>query len=99
MAQKRIDSAIASKLDQFFDLAEYDWTPEAVREGGQQASFLQDMLDWLTTMMESVLTLLPRETKQMAYRTAFQHMADQLWVSAAPTLLGCSVLLHELTTT
>lgn len=27
LAQSRIDSVIASKLDDFFEMAEYDWTP------------------------------------------------------------------------
>ncbi|EPQ27215.1 uncharacterized protein PFL1_05138 [Pseudozyma flocculosa PF-1] len=78
LAQQRIDSALASKLDQFIGLAEYDWTPARSREPGQHAAYLQDVLDWLTTMMDSVLILLPRDVKMNAYRAAFRYMADQL---------------------
>lgn len=78
LAQRRIDTALAAKLDQFIDLAEYDWTPARSREPGQHAAFLQDVLDWLTTMMDSVLILLPRDVKMRAYRSAFKYMADQL---------------------
>ncbi|KAN0062930.1 Rab GTPase-binding exocyst subunit S15 [Thecaphora frezii] len=78
VAQQRIDEALAAKLDQFVGLAEYDWTPARPRDGGGPAAYLQDMLDWLTTMMDSVLILLPRKVKEEAYRAAFKHLARQL---------------------
>lgn len=88
IAESKISSALAAKLDQFIGLAEYDWTPlrsraeEAPSTGARppqlHAGWLQDMLDWLCTMMESVLVLLPAEVKTRAYRASFKHIASQL---------------------
>lgn len=76
MAQKRIDSAIASKLTEFFGMAEYNWTPR--QEQAQVSEYLPEMLQWLETMMESVLVALPLEIKLEHYRSAFKFMADTL---------------------
>lgn len=81
IAQKRIDSAISAKLDQFLSLADYDWTPKEARKEGQEADFLPEMVQWLSTMMESVLVTLPIATKMQAYKAAFQYMGDQMLVS------------------
>lgn len=76
LAQQRIDSAIASRLVEFFGMAEIDLTPNQVRR--EPAEYLGEMLQWLTTMMESVLLILPRDIKMLHYRTAFTYIADQL---------------------
>jgi len=81
IAQRRIDSAIAAKLDQFLSLADYDWTPSKARPESQEADFLPEMAQWLSTMMESVLVTLPISTKMQAYKSAFKYMVDQLLVS------------------
>jgi hypothetical protein len=44
-AQNRIDAIIASKLDEFFEMAEYDWTPPLpanVRKRGVLSGATQD---------------------------------------------------------
>lgn len=82
LAQRRIDSAISAKLDQFLSLADYDWTPKEARKEGQEADFLPEMVQWLSTMMESVLVTLPTATKMQAYKAGFQYMGDQLLVSS-----------------
>lgn len=76
MAQQRIDSAIATKITEFFGMAEYDWTPS--RETKEPSDWLPEMLQWLSTMMESVLILLPREIKMNHYKSAFRFVADTL---------------------
>lgn len=76
LAQQRIDTATASKLDQFLDLEEYDLTPARPRT--ECAEHLPEMLAWLQAMMDSVLALLPADTKRVAYKNAFAHVADFL---------------------
>jgi hypothetical protein len=76
LAQKRIDSAIANKISEFFGMAEYDWTP--AQEHSEPQEWLPEMLQWLSTMMESVLVLLPREIKLEHYKSAFKYVADTL---------------------
>ena len=80
IAQKRIDTALFVKLDQFLDLLEYDWVPAQPRQGGQaQASaYLVDLLDWLSTMMESALVLLPPDAKAMTFTSCFMHITNRL---------------------
>lgn len=60
-----------------------DWTraigpPARAGQQPQPSSYIYEMLSWLETMMESVLVLLPRETKLRAYRSAFAYIASQL---------------------
>jgi exocyst complex component 6 len=76
LAQKRINTATAAKLVQFLDLEEYNMTPSRPRL--ECADHLSEMLAWLTTMMESVLSLLPPETKRVAYKNAFKYIAEHL---------------------
>lgn len=80
IAQARIDSAIGAKLLEFIELEEMDWTRASDPPSGraQPSSYIFEMLTWLETMMESVLVLLPRETKLRAYRSAFRYVASQL---------------------
>jgi N-dimethylarginine dimethylaminohydrolase len=76
MAQQRIDSAIAAKMLEFFGMAEYSWVPTQQRTEPQE--WIPEMLQWLSTMMESVLVALPRDIKMEHYKTAFQYVADTL---------------------
>lgn len=76
MAQQRIDSAIATKMSEFFGMAEYNWTP--LQESREPQEWLPEMLQWLSTMMESVLVLLPRDIKMEHYKTAFKFVGDTL---------------------
>ncbi|WFD05365.1 Rab GTPase-binding exocyst subunit S15 [Malassezia vespertilionis] len=79
IAQKRIDTALFVKLDQFLDLVEYDWTPTTSRQGTQHASgYLRDLLDWLTTMMDSALVLLPPDAKAATFKSCFMHITNRL---------------------
>ncbi len=76
LAQKRIDTATAAKLAQFLDLEEYEMTPAQPRT--EASGHLGEMLAWLTTMMESVLALLPPATKEIAYKNAFRYIGEHL---------------------
>lgn len=81
IAQARINSAICAKLLEFIDLEDMNWTPPPLGTRFMASSYVDDMLTWLETMMESVLILLPRATKLRAYQNAFAYIAGELLVS------------------
>ncbi|KAI3628205.1 Rab GTPase-binding exocyst subunit S15 [Malassezia furfur] len=80
VAQKRIDTALFVKLDQFLDLLEYDWTPAVPKRDDQAhaSSYIVDMIDWLSTMMESALVLLSPEAKAATFTSCFMHITSRL---------------------
>lgn len=93
IAEEKINLAFASKLDQFLDLAEYDFSPSSASshpnsgregEGGvgvgrQHSAWLQDIVDWIRTMMESVLVMLPDNIKGKVYGAAYEHVCRNLF--------------------
>ena len=79
IAQKRIDSAMFVKLDQFLDLLEYDWMPvQNVSSQHQASGYLRDLVDWLSTMMDSALVLLPKTVKDTILTSCFMHISNRL---------------------
>ena len=83
IAQKRIDSAMFVKLDQFLDLLEYDWMPvHSASTQRQVSSYLRDLVDWLSTMMDSALVLLPKAVKDTIFTSCFMHISNRLLNSA-----------------
>ncbi|SPO30136.1 related to secretory pathway protein (exocyst complex protein Sec15) [Ustilago trichophora] len=88
IAEEKINLAFAGKLDQFLGLAEYDFAPSASTKGGGggggggmggHSAWLQDTIDWLRTMMESVLVLLPDQVKAKVYTAAYGHLSNSLF--------------------
>jgi exocyst complex component 6 len=78
-SRERLRAAVAAKLDDFFELAEYDWTPDA-REGAP-SMYLYELVNWLTTVLDALGV---REAdKDDAYRGAVEHVARSLVVSYA----------------
>ncbi|TFK28905.1 rsec15 [Coprinopsis marcescibilis] len=70
----RIAGIISSKLDQFFELSEYDWTPQT-RETSP-SMYLYELVNWLTTVVDSLAI---KETyKDEAYKGALMYIADCL---------------------
>lgn len=63
LAQRRIDAALRAKLAEFMEMSEFDAKPTRTRTG--EPEYIGEMTRWLTTMMESVLVLLPSETKML----------------------------------
>ena len=75
-ALARINELITSKLDDFFELSEYDWTP-AAREDAP-SMYLYELVNWLTTVVDSLVI---KETyKEDAYRGAVSYIAQCLMV-------------------
>lgn len=77
-AMARISSVITSKLDDFFGLSEYEWTPRT-RESGP-SMYLYELINWLTTVLDSLVV--KDNYKDEAYKAAVQYIANCL-------LVGC----------
>jgi hypothetical protein len=72
----RISSVITSKLDDFFELSEYEWTP--VTRESSPSMYLAELINWLTTVLDSLAV--KDAYKDEAYKAAAQYMADCLLV-------------------
>lgn len=77
-ALDRITTSINSKLDDFFDLSEYDWTP-ATREDAP-SMYLYELFNWLTTIVDSLV--IKESYKDEAYKGAVSYIAECLMVCA-----------------
>ncbi|KAI0368063.1 rsec15 [Pilatotrama ljubarskyi] len=71
-ALARMTEAMSSKLDDFFGLSEYDWTPKS-REGAP-SMYLYELVNWLTTVVDSLA--LKDAHKEEAYRGAVAYIAS-----------------------
>ncbi|OAX44483.1 exocyst complex subunit Sec15-like protein [Rhizopogon vinicolor AM-OR11-026] len=73
-ALNRVTGLIASKLDDFFDLAEYDWTPQT--RDDTPSMYLYELVNWLTTVVDSLV--IKEVYKDEAYRGAVGYIAECL---------------------
>ncbi|KAH9960410.1 exocyst complex component sec15 subunit [Russula dissimulans] len=73
-ASARITALINSKLEDFFGLSEYDWTPRT-REGAP-SMYLYELVNWLTTVVDSLQ--ISDSYKDEAYRAATAYIAQSL---------------------
>jgi hypothetical protein len=69
-------SLINSKLDDFFGLAEYDWTPPAREDA--PSMYLYELVNWLTTVVDSLQ--ISDSYKDEAYRAATAYIAQSFMV-------------------
>ena len=78
-ALARVNASITSKLDDFFGLSEYDWTPNT--RVSAPSMYLYELVNWLTTVVD---TLVIKEAyKDEAYRSAVEYLAGTLTVRVA----------------
>lgn len=81
---------VAQKVDNFFEEAQYPWStsqaPPPAHLADDASPYLQDMVDYVSTVMVSVLIQLPDFAKDYVYRGALAHIAKILQVrrSARP---------------
>jgi hypothetical protein len=78
-------SLINSKLDDFFGLSEYDWTP-ATRENAP-SMYLYELVNWLTTVVDSLQ--ISDSYKDEAYRAATAYIEQSFMVRLSPVLRRC----------
>ncbi|KII94938.1 hypothetical protein PLICRDRAFT_120833 [Plicaturopsis crispa FD-325 SS-3] len=73
-ALQRISGLINSKLDDFFELSEYDWTPQSREDA--PSMYLYELVNWLTTVVDSLV--IKEQYKNEAYRGAVAYIAECL---------------------
>jgi hypothetical protein len=73
---KRITGLITSKLDQFFELSEYQWTPPNREDA--PSMYLYELVNWLTTVVDSLV--IKEAYKDEAYKGALEYIAECLMV-------------------
>ncbi|KAI0265860.1 exocyst complex component sec15 subunit [Gloeopeniophorella convolvens] len=73
-ALARITALINSKLDDFFGLSEYDWTPSAPEDA--PSMYLYELINWLTTVVDALQ--IRDAYKDVAYRGATAYIAQCL---------------------
>ncbi|KAG1752614.1 exocyst complex subunit Sec15-like-domain-containing protein [Suillus paluster] len=73
-ALNRVTGLITSKLDDFFDLAEYDWAPQS--RDDTPSMYLYELINWLTTVVDSLV--IEEVYKDEAYRGAVGYIAECL---------------------
>lgn len=84
-AESQINSVIASKLESFFELAEYSWTPTRPQSTSTEPStYVFEMITFLTAYVDSVLIGLNEGVKTRAYASALQSIQNWLMVSHPP---------------
>ncbi|EIW61471.1 rsec15 [Trametes versicolor FP-101664 SS1] len=71
-ALARVTEAMSSKLDDFFGLSEYDWTPKAREDA--PSMYLYELVNWLTTVVDSLA--LKDAHKEEACRGAVNYIAS-----------------------
>ncbi|GAA5827165.1 hypothetical protein JCM11251_001148 [Rhodosporidiobolus azoricus] len=82
--QNRIVAQISQKMDSFFEEAEYPWLaaqpppPPRPGQAAEASGYLQDLIDFVSTVMMSVLISLPEFAKDYVYRGALQHVSRVL---------------------
>ncbi|KAJ3788694.1 rsec15 [Lentinula aff. detonsa] len=69
----RIKSVINSKLDDFFELSEYNWVPTSKEDGPNM--YLYELVNWLTTVVDSQLLIAPSYIDE-AYMGAAEYIAE-----------------------
>uniref|UniRef100_A0A8K9Y3V9 Exocyst complex component n=1 Tax=Oncorhynchus mykiss TaxID=8022 RepID=A0A8K9Y3V9_ONCMY len=74
-AEEEIYTNLNAKIDQFLQLADYDWT--AAQGGGDPSDYLSDLIAFLCSTF-SVFTHLPGKVAQTACMSACKHLSTSL---------------------
>lgn len=81
-AEARINAIIGSKLESFFELAEYNWLPARPQSTAHEPStYVFEMITFLTAYVDSVLIGLNESIKTRAYQSALMRINRWLMVS------------------
>jgi hypothetical protein len=93
-SRARMSGLISSKLDQCFELSEYDWTTNT--RVTSPSTYLYELVNWLTTVVDSLVI---KETyKEEAYKGALGYIVECLMVSSMKSNPFCS-FIHFLSRT
>ncbi|BGO88526.1 hypothetical protein NBRC10512_003376 [Rhodotorula toruloides] len=98
--QDRMVAQISQKVDTFFEEAQYPWTatqPPPPHTANDASGYLQDLIDYVSTVMMSVLIQLPEFAKDYVYRGALARCATVLQsylTDKEPRQISDAGLLH-----
>ena len=82
-AEDRINNIIGSKLESFFELAEYNWLPARPQSTASEPStYVFEMITFLTAYVDSVLIGLNEAIKTRAYLAALTRINK--WMMVGP---------------
>ncbi|KZS98038.1 exocyst complex component sec15 subunit [Sistotremastrum niveocremeum HHB9708] len=73
-ATNRIEAVISSKLNDFLELSEYNFTPKNRED--MPSMYLYEMVNWLTTVVDSLA--IQERYKDEAYKSAIDYVAERL---------------------
>jgi len=71
--EKRIFELVNMKIDEFLELADYDWMSE--ERNRNPSSYLQDLVTFLDSVINATLLNLPQSIKSFIYFDALDHLA------------------------
>ena len=97
LTQDRIVANISHKMDSFFEEAEYQWTISNAPGADEASGYLMDLIDFLSTVMMSVLIQLPEFSKDYVYRGALAHCSMVLMsylTDAQPRMISDQALAY-----
>ncbi|KAK9463355.1 exocyst complex subunit Sec15-like-domain-containing protein [Lipomyces oligophaga] len=77
-AEQRIFELINSKIDDFLDIADYDWETTVRRNSSNPSVYLIDMVNFLEALVNNTLVNLPKSITSFIYFDAFDHLATSL---------------------
>lgn len=75
-AEERIFELLITFVDNFLELADYDWHTMVEKE--EPSFFLHDMVKYLKTLVTSTFASLPQSVKSFIYLEAFDHLSSAL---------------------
>lgn len=75
-AEVRIFELVNNVVDQFLDIADYDW--RTTTKNATPSTYLTEMVTFLKTMVNSTLVNLPHSIRSFLYLDAFDHLCSSL---------------------
>ena len=75
-AEQRIFALVNSKIDDLIETAEYDWTATTVED--EPSLYMQELTQYLSVSMGSVLMSLPPEIKELVYFDSLSHTSRSI---------------------
>ncbi|TPX68523.1 hypothetical protein SpCBS45565_g03037 [Spizellomyces sp. 'palustris'] len=80
MAEKRLFELLNMKMDEFLELADYDWnTPLAAKSQDGHSAYLDDLVTFMNAIITSTLINLPSNMRSQIYLGAFKHLASAIY--------------------
>lgn len=91
--ERRIFEMVNLKIDEFLDLSTYEWAAGVIHN--KPSAFLQDMLNFITTVVTSTLANLPANMKGIIYVESFKHIGNMFHVSFFVVLFDYFLFTHD----